>query len=194
MRITPENVMLKLHNRSPQALAFLIHEYTDVVTALVSRILTGLGTPEDIEECVSDVFLEAWNRANEYDSARGTVRTWLLILTKYQALSRRRQLSRRMEVPPDADPLPDPVLEQVLSRERQETLVASIERLEPGVRAVMVCRYLLDMRIPDIANRLHLTRSQVDNRLSRGRQRLREQWDSMSTEEGDDSIGHIRSR
>lgn len=194
MRITPENVLLELHNRSPQALAFLMHEYGDAVTALVSRILAGFGTPEDVEECASDVFVEAWNRIREYDDARGTMRTWLLVLAKYRALTRRRQLNRSVELPYEAAPAPDPVLEQVLSRERQEALVASIEQLEPGLRAVMVCRYLLDMGIADIADRLHLTRSQADNRLSRGRQRLRERWDSMSINEGGDSIGDIRSR
>ncbi|NMP23150.1 hypothetical protein [Sulfobacillus harzensis] len=56
MRITPENVLRELHNRSPRALDFLVHEYTPVVSALVSRILAGVGTREDIEECVSDVF------------------------------------------------------------------------------------------------------------------------------------------
>ncbi|NMP23151.1 RNA polymerase sigma factor [Sulfobacillus harzensis] len=139
-------------------------------------------------------FVAAWDRVSDYDGTRGTVRTWLLVLAKYQALDRRRQLARRVDVPPEGTPVADPVLEQVLSRERQEALAASIGQLEPGIQAVMVCRYLLDMGIPEIASRLHLTRSQVDNRLSRGRHRLREQWDAISTTEGGESIGHRDDR
>ncbi len=192
MRITPDNVLRELHKRSPQALDFLIREYTPVISILVSRILAGVGAREDIEECVSDVFVAAWDRINAYDGTRGTVRTWLLVLAKYQALDRRRRLTRRVDVLPEGKPAPDdPVLEHILSRERQEALAASIGQLEPGIRAVMVCRYLLDMGIPEIASRLHLTRSQVDNRLSRGRQRLREQWDATRTPEGGESIGHL---
>jgi RNA polymerase sigma-70 factor (ECF subfamily) len=192
VRITPDNVLRELHNRSPQALAFLLREYTPVISILVSRILAGVGAREDIEECVSDVFVAAWDRISAYDGTRGTVRTWLLVLAKYQALDRRRRLTRRVDVPPEGKPAPDdPVLEHILSRERQEALAALIEQLEPGIRAVMVCRYLLDIGIPEIASRLHLTRSQVDNRLSRGRQRLRDQWDATRTPEGGESIGHL---
>ncbi len=82
------------------------------------------------------------------------------------------------------DPPPDPVLTHVLSRERQEALVECIEQLEPGIRDVVVCRYLYDMAIVDIAAALHLTRSQVDNRLSRGRQALIRQWEGAASEEG----------
>ena len=77
MRITPDNVLRELHNRSPLALDFLIREYTPVVSTLVSRILAGVGAREDIEECVSDVFVAAWDRISTYDGTRGTLRTWL---------------------------------------------------------------------------------------------------------------------
>ena len=104
------------------------------------------------------------------------IHTWLLMLAKYQALSRRRQVKQQTQAPFDPTPAADSVIEWILSRERQEALVASIEGLEPGIRIVTIYRYLLDIPILDIAAKLHLSRRQVDNRLSRGRQRLREEW------------------
>lgn len=177
LRITPENVWQELKNRSPRALSYLINTYTDVVSSVVSRILYGVGTREDVEECVSDVFIVAWQRAGEYNNTRGTGRQWLLLLAKYQALTRRRHIIRKtVSIRQERQATSDPVVDQVLSRERQEVLVRCIEQLPPTIRAVVVRRYLLNMTIPHIAHELGLTRSQVDNRLSRGRQRLKEQW------------------
>jgi len=176
-------------DHSPQALSYLINGYTGAVSSVVSRILYEVGTQEDVEECVSDVFIAAWKRAGEYDNTRGTGRTWLLLLAKYQALARRRQIIRKAApIVQGLHATPDPVLDHVLSRERQEGLVRCIEQLSPTVRAVVVRRYLLNMTIPHIAHELGLTRSQVDNRLSRGRQRVKEQWAKMTGEEGGDSL------
>ncbi len=193
--MTSENLVSQLRERSAEALSFLIHEHADATLSLASHILAGVGTPEDIEECVSEVFIQAWHRAHEYDETRGSVRTWLLILTKYQALNIRRRLMQHQTLESESIVCPsDPVLSQVLSRESQESLVACIQRLEPGVRDVIICRYFLDMSVPGIAAKLHLTRSQVYNRLSRGRERLRQQWDAINMEEGGTFSGDIRSR
>ncbi|MCL5014589.1 MAG: sigma-70 family RNA polymerase sigma factor [Firmicutes bacterium] len=183
--ITRENVIWQLRERPAEALSFLIHDHADAIASLVSRILAGVGTPEDVEECVSEVFIQAWHRAQEYDERRGTVRTWLLILAKYQALTLRRRLVQHKDLESESvDQRSDPVLSQVLSRERQESLVSCIQRLEPGVRDVIIYRYFLDMAIPLIATKLQLTRSQVYNRLSRGREQLRQQWDGMNIDGG----------
>jgi RNA polymerase sigma-70 factor (ECF subfamily) len=136
-----DNVVQRLRDHVPQALAFLIDEHSDAVSRLVSRILAGAGSKEDAEECVSDVFFQAWHRAHEYDPSQGTVRSWLLMLAKYRALTVRRQLLRHakqgLEVP---DYPGDPVASGVLSRERQEALAACIKQLDPSLRDVIVCR------------------------------------------------------
>jgi RNA polymerase sigma-70 factor (ECF subfamily) len=192
VHITSHNVIGQLQRRSPEALAYLIERYTAAVAATVAGILGDVGAKEDIEECVSDVFVEAWTGANHYDPARGTVRTWLTLLAKYRALDRRRHLWRHIRPPEqDLSGEADPVVAQVLSDECQQALVTAIEQLGPGVRDVMVCRYIFDMPIDDIARMLHLSRSQVDNRLSRGRQRLRQRgW--ANSHEGGESLGNVR--
>ncbi len=191
MEITSENVLRLLRDRVPDALGFIIDQHEPAVSALVARILAGVGTSEDIEECVSDVFVAAWQGVADYDPTRGTVRTWLLMLAKYRALDMRRRFVRARQPEPEAPrPASDPVVEQLLSREQQHALVESIERLEPGVRAVVIRRYLAGMTIADIARDLGLARSTVDNRLSRGRHQLRDYWDTK--EEGRDSLGNTR--
>lgn len=176
MRITADNALRQLRLGEPEALSFLIDQHGGSMSALAGQILAGIGTGEDVEECVSDVFLQVWNRPDQYDPARGTWRTWLLVLTKYRALDLRRRLSRLRPMDVEDPVKADPVVHQVVSRENQEELVACIKQLDPGVRDVMIRRYLLELSIAEIMEVLALPRSTVDNRLSRGWQQLRQVW------------------
>lgn len=194
MPISKDNIIQELRAQNPEALSALIDDFSPVVLALTRRILAGVGSPEDIEECVSDVFVAAWKQAGQYDERRGSVRTWLLILTKYQALELRRKLARHGNEPAEqmmttAASRDDegPVLHEVLARERQRELVACVREMEPGLREVFVRRYILHHAPADIATELGLSRSAVDNRLSRGRRWLRERMKDL--EKGGGSVG-----
>lgn len=216
MQITEDNVEEQLGARNPDALSFLIQQFGGTVLALAKRILGTVGTLQDVEECVSDVFVAAWNKSHQYDQTRGNLRTWLLILTKYQALDMRRKLVRQktpMEwnnsLPPDtwtsAPPkeaelsppvrsVPDaePVMTEVLSRERQRELVACVRTMDVKLREVFVRRYFLHASIESIAAELGLSRSAVDNRLYRGRGWLRDRMGEI--ERGGGPLGHGTAR
>lgn len=193
MRITHDNMADQLRNGNPEALSALIEAFSGSVLALCTRILGGVGTPEDIEECVSDVFAAAWNKSEYYDETRGSLRTWLLILAKYQALEIRRKFKRRKNVvvtvgdgalssiQDGANPVSvfakqdDPVATEVLSREQQRAVFEAVKSMDPRLRDVFVRRYFLYESIEDIASDLDISRSAVDNRLSRSRRWLRDQ-------------------
>lgn len=190
-----EDIVQKLKDQSPEALSLCIQRFGPSVTALVRRILAGVASSEDIEECVSDVFVTAWRQADKYDADRGSVRTWLLILTKFQALELRRKLTRQppviddtalCAVPGDGQ---EPVVDAVLSRERQVELIACIRNMETGLRTVFLRRYLLHQSPYEIAKELGLTRSAVDNRLWRGRLWLRQQLEKLEKGGGSHGFG-----
>lgn len=79
-----------------QALADVMDYYGTDVLRLVKRILGGCGRAEDAEECVSDVFLAAWNNIERYDPVRASFRTWIFLLAKYKALDLRRKLQSEL--------------------------------------------------------------------------------------------------
>src|SRR5262245_4996872 len=47
-----------------------------------------LKSPQEAEDLIHDVFLEAWHRSADYSEARGTVRGWLLMRARSRALDR----------------------------------------------------------------------------------------------------------
>ncbi|GED52454.1 hypothetical protein [Brevibacillus borstelensis] len=59
MNISEENLASELKNRNPIALEYAMNVYGKNVYTLVYRIIGGIGSREDIEECVSDAFITA---------------------------------------------------------------------------------------------------------------------------------------
>ncbi|HOB20978.1 MAG TPA: sigma factor, partial [Candidatus Atribacteria bacterium] len=88
----------QLKKKDPKALEQAMDLYMDSVYRLAAGILRNTGSTMDIEECVQDVFIDAWNLIDQYDPERGSFRTWLLILCKYKALNRRRSLADKARV------------------------------------------------------------------------------------------------
>jgi RNA polymerase sigma-70 factor (ECF subfamily) len=64
----------------------------ELTVAQVFSIARGmLRCKEDAEEVVCDVYAHAWQRANTYDSDRGTVMAWLAVMARNRAVDRLRQ-------------------------------------------------------------------------------------------------------
>lgn len=65
------------------ALALLYDRYAGIMLGLSQRIV---GRGAEAEDIVHDVFLEAWRHAADYDAARGSVKSWLLLRTRSRSL------------------------------------------------------------------------------------------------------------
>ena len=65
------------------ALAELYDRYAGTMLALAQRIV---GRGAEAEDVIHDVFLEAWRHSADYDLARGSVKSWLLLRTRSRSL------------------------------------------------------------------------------------------------------------
>lgn len=202
-----ETVWLKLLARDPRALEVLIARYSREITYFVRTLLDGVGTAQDAEECVNDLFVAVWEEIEGFDPARGTLRTWLTMRAKFVALDRRRHIQRRQV--PLAGPLgsgsdmrtreagragpegevivgntlrPEPAenMDGVIERrEQQQQLRQALEQLPELDRLVIYLRYFRLASTEEIAARTGLSRRAVDTRLWRARKTLRESLEAM---------------
>src|SRR5437588_10251640 len=90
-----DDLAQRLRERDPEALETLISRYSREIFYFIRVVLDGVGVAQDAEECVNDLFVAVWQEIDSFDSARGTLRTWLTMRAKYIALDRRRQMCRR---------------------------------------------------------------------------------------------------
>lgn len=170
----------QLKKKKEFALEQVMDIYMDPVYSLASTILRGYGQTVDIEECVQDVFIDAWNKISEYDPGRGKLKTWLLILCKYKALSYKRRLSRQNRVFKIEDLKRESqqieasnVEASFLAKEERQKIIEAIKSLPDLDRQIFLRVYILDESIEEVSKSLGLSRQAVDNRLWRGRKALR---------------------
>lgn len=190
-----------LQARNSQTLEALITQYSHELFYFIRLILDGVGSVQDAEECLNDLFIAVWQEFDSFDPRRGALRTWLTMRAKYIALDRRRHLLRRsssgtlvvsqleeqaaaQERPaPDglgqergmlgsrAEASVDLLLEQ---RERRYELWRALERLPELDRLLVYLRYFHLASIEEVAARTGLSKHAVDTRLWRVRKSLRE--------------------
>ncbi|GAB6180399.1 sigma-70 family RNA polymerase sigma factor [Desulfotomaculum defluvii] len=176
MNFSESELISEIKKRNLSAYEFLIKEYTKPVYYLTYNILNIGNSKEDIEECVSDVFFEVWLKINEFDITRSNFKTWILILTKYKALTYKRKLRKNHVDNIDDYKLEefDNVEKQIIDRQTQKKLLETINSFNKKDKEIFIRRYFYNERVSDIMQSLGLSRSAIDNRLLRGRKTIKE--------------------
>lgn len=138
--------------------------YGGLVKTIVARVLYNF--PQDAEECVSDVFLKLWKHRRRLHGA--PVRAWLIVAARNAAVDRWRRLSRSMDVE-----LSEEYASEVTVPE--EKIGPLIGDMPPPDREIFIRKYYFLETAAEIASAMGRTPDDVNQRLSRGRRRLREQ-------------------
>lgn len=171
-----DEIVTGLVQRDFSALNALMNAFINPVYSLCKRILHGIGTAEDVEECTSDSFYAAWNSAGKYDPNRASLRTWVLVITKYTALDRRRSLMRKAnlhDLPLNDEIISSKAQETLSTIKEREQLQALLKTLPPLDRKLIYERYFLDESVTNLALRHGLSRQALENRLWRARKSLK---------------------
>jgi RNA polymerase sigma factor (sigma-70 family) len=137
------------------------------------------GSAADAEDAAQEGFVKAW-RALPRFRAGAPFRPWLLAIVANEARNRRRAAGRRAglalrvaaEPSLGAGPPVGPEGSVVASAERDE-LLAALAALDERDRAVLACRYLLELSEQETAAALGCRRGTVKSRSSRALERLR---------------------
>lgn len=171
--ISDRQLALLLANDPQKGLAAAIHRYGGAVRTICASILGG--QPEEVEEAVSDSFLALWRELERYDPGR-PLASWLYGIARRTALSRRRALGRRPfpeELPEELPEEGPDLTELAAAKENARLLRQAVDRLPQPDREIFIRRYYLYEQVKEIAARLGLPEKAVENRLFRGRRRLR---------------------
>lgn len=167
--MTEAKALKKLRSKDPDGLRWLMSRYVPYVSAVVWNILRYAMTAEDAEEVVSDVFLAAWNQAE--DLQNGKVKSWLGAVARNKAKNKLRELDMTLPLEEDILELPDRSLDR--SDERQLVRQA-VDSLSPKDREIFLRHYYYGQQISEISEIMGMKEATVKTRLHRGRQKLKE--------------------
>ena len=170
-----EQIMLKkIRDRDPAGLEALMDRYTPYVSAIVWNILRFSMQPEDAEEVVSDVFLAAWNQAE--DLQLGKIKAWLAGVARNTARKKLRNIDQELPLEEDILELPEQAgLESVLEKTEEQFLVNwAVNDLPEQDREVFLRHYYYAQTVQEISKEMTLNESTIKTKLRRGRTKLKE--------------------
>lgn len=168
--------MLKgIQNGDENAIQSAIGRYSRLMWHIAAVVLKNAASPEDVEECVADVFVYLWQNAEKYDETRGSLKSWLSLVAKSKAIDRYRQLSRSRPVSLDESIGLDfmSVTDELLSAEVRRELYTAVQALGEPDREIMIRRHYYWQKPREIAFALDLPVKQIENHLYRSRLKLR---------------------
>lgn len=168
----------RIKKREDAAFNQLIAEYSKLLWAIGSRMAAtnAKTTQMDLEEVVSDVYLRLWQHPEKFDPKKGTLKTYLVVMMESMTKNKLRQRSKhqhedleQLVEPKELTETNDPLSEKELWQEIYQ-LVMEIE--EP-TRKILIWRLFYDLKPDEIVKRSGLSAKEVDNRLYRGKIKLR---------------------
>lgn len=170
--IVDDALIVQVARGDRAALGDLYDRHVGVMAALATRIL---GDAREAEDLVHDVFVEAWQRAGDFDPSRGSVRTWLLVRVRSRCLDRKRSPAvRRRQAMPAEDALGAATRDHGEASVDGKRLRGALEALSPDQRGVLVLAYFEGLSSTEIAERLDIPIGTVKSRVSAAMSKLRE--------------------
>lgn len=169
-----ETMLRKLRSGDPAGLEALMDRYLPYVSAVVWNILRGSMSPEDGEETASNVFLAAWEQAD--DLRPGQVKAWLGAVARHKAKNRLRRREQTLPLEEDVLSLPgpdDPAGELERAEERALVRRALFSLPQPD-QEIFLRHYYYAQSVKEIAAALDMSESTVKTKLRRGRFKLKE--------------------
>lgn len=166
----------RVGNQDQSAMATFYDQTINRVYGLVHRIIFDESL---IGEVISDLYLQVWIKAKDYDPARGTVTGWLLMQARTRAIDALRKQHRTNKPIADEDinvASQGADTEQlVLAIEQGHALEKAICQLTPIQRQLITLAFYRDMTHSELAEYTRLPLGTVKSHLRRALAALREQ-------------------
>ena len=173
--------------RDPAALQEIVQLYQVRLHRFLSRIL---GSPEDAEEAVLDVFLRVWQQAHRFEG-RASFATWLYRIASNVACDQQRSKANRHRTKPLEDDIADAgisieeaALDRLEQEERSRQLGRALQELRVEDRLLLVLYYSEELTYEEIGQITQHSYPVLKMRLMRARRRLRTVLDRLATEAG----------
>lgn len=159
----------------PDAFALLYKRHVRAAVALATQMCKRRSIAEEV---VQEAFLSCWRSRRHFDSARGSVKAWVLGIARNRAIDVLRQ-NVAHEVADSGDRRAEDLLEspertdgEVGRRERARELLAALEGLPPEQSCVITLAYYGGYTHTEIATMLDTPIGTVKGRMRLGLRKM----------------------
>lgn len=176
------DLMRRIASREPEALGLLYNHYNRLLFGLLKSILKKT---EEAEDILQEVFTSIWEKADQFDTERGTPYTWIVSLTRNKAIDRLRSKvykeQKKQSTSLDDDAVFHPLfssenspLENTILSDRAKRVYSALEKLTEKQRSVIQVAYFDGLSQSEISDEYDIPLGTVKTRMRDGMKKLRE--------------------
>jgi len=170
------------------ALEELVRRYQPALGRLLSRLLSS---PEDVEDALLNVFVQAWQHARNFQY-RSKVSTWLYRIAANLAFDIQKQHKKRQagtllaqaEYAGNQENAETQALRHIEHEQQSRALQCALDRMNPSDRLLLVLYYYEQLDYEQIQGIMQLSYTVLKTRLTRARRRLRQFLEEEDREAG----------
>ena len=173
---TDAQLYLALKAGQTAALGILYDRHAGLVYGIALKVLEN---PQEAEDLTQDIFLN-FVKIGSYEPSRGSLRTYLAILTRSRAVDRvrsrrnTRELLKKWGHSRESETATDSLLEKVSRSEQSQEVKAALAQLSDEQQQILRMAYYDGLSQSEIANKLEIPLGTVKARARRGLLKLRQ--------------------
>ena len=159
----------------------LFDEYCNYVYAVVMNVLRNCGSREDVEECVSDVFVKIYRSYANGELRDGDLKGFVGAVAKHTSIDYMRKLMshNKRNTSMDDENFPEIASDSRLdadteNKERNRILMEMVNSLGEPDSTIIVQQYFYERTAKEIANSIGMTAAAVQKRSVRAREKLKD--------------------
>lgn len=174
--MTQEELLMLIRSDKDKGMQAILNQYSALVYKIAWSKLSSLCSAQDIEEAVSDVFIEFYRCAESIDLEKGSLTSFIMLLAQRRSVDAFRKFTRLQymyslvdNIAVENERTEDTILQ---IEERQELFNAILALGEPD-STIIFRRYYFGETYEEIGKRLTMSANAVNKRCLRALDRLR---------------------
>lgn len=184
MKSDEKNYIQRLRAGKEDALDYIVDNYLSLVKGTIYKVLAPLKDDGLIEECINDVFLSVWNNISKFTGENNEFKKWIYVIARFKAIDYyRAKVKNEEEIKEFIEAIDEASAEdKLINMENRIEVMELINGLEKVDRNIFIYKFFLGYKSEDIAKKLSITKASVDNRIYRGKKKLREKASRINLE------------
>lgn len=175
MKANETNFITLIRQQNEEGILYVIDTYGGYLRSIVRQRLFAL--PNQIDECINDIFLGIWKNIDCYDETKGSFQNWIAGIARLEAIDYLRKASRECKtVCLDSDSelsYEDSQIHALIEKDLSEETASLLSCLNAKDQELFYRIYGNEETPEQVSSELGITRNNLYVRLLRGKKKMR---------------------
>lgn len=185
---TDEQLMARIQEREPEALAALYDRYSGILKSLIMGVIHNDAEADDL---LQEIYMEIWKQAAHYSVQKGKPLGWIVTLTRRRSIDRLRKkqayaraeerLQNETEQQPEAW-VHNSTEDDIQMSDNRRLILGVLKNLPPAQREAIDLAFYHGMSQREIAAKTGIPLGTIKTRLELGLKKISEALKGMRDE------------